>query len=74
MLESLLKVVAEVKQRTNGARRISLFLDFDGTMMPIESNPLRLAWGRERRKPSSRYRVGKARELEAGPGPGTNHR
>jgi hypothetical protein len=39
MLESLLKVVAEVKQRTNGAGRISLFLDFDGTLVPIESNP-----------------------------------
>ena len=39
MLESLLKVVTEVKQRVKGAARVSLFLDFDGTLVPIEANP-----------------------------------
>jgi trehalose-phosphatase len=39
VLESLLKVVTEVKQRTNGAGRVSLFVDFDGTLVPIEANP-----------------------------------
>jgi hypothetical protein len=39
MHESLLKVVTEVKQRIKSAERISLFLDFDGTLVPIEANP-----------------------------------
>ena len=39
MLESLLKVVTEVKQRTKSASQISLVLDFDGTLVPIEANP-----------------------------------
>ena len=39
MLESLLKVVTEVKQRMKSAARISLFVDFDGTLVPIEANP-----------------------------------
>ena len=39
MHESLLKVVTEVKQRITSATRVSLFRDFDGTLVPIEANP-----------------------------------
>jgi trehalose-phosphatase len=39
MLESLLKVVTEVKHRVKSAGRVSLFLDFDGTLVPIEADP-----------------------------------
>jgi trehalose 6-phosphate phosphatase len=39
MHESLLKVVTEVKQRLKSAARVSLFLDFDGTLVPIEADP-----------------------------------
>ena len=39
MLESLLRVVTEVKQRVKSAAQVSLFLDFDGTLVPIEADP-----------------------------------
>jgi trehalose 6-phosphate phosphatase len=39
MLESLLRVVIEVKQRIKSAAQVSLFLDFDGTLVPIEADP-----------------------------------
>lgn len=39
MLEPLLKVVTEVRQRIKSAERVSLFLDFDGTLVPIEADP-----------------------------------
>jgi len=39
MLEPLVKVVTEVKERTKSATRVSLFLDFDGTLVPIEADP-----------------------------------
>src|SRR6516225_8408854 len=39
MLDSLLKVVTEVKLRIKSAARVSLFVDFDGTLVPIEANP-----------------------------------
>ena len=29
----------EVKQRIKSAARVSLFVDFDGTLVPIEANP-----------------------------------
>ena len=39
MLESIRRVVTEVKQRIKSAARVSLFVDFDGTLVPIEANP-----------------------------------
>ena len=39
MLETVLEVIAEVKDRIRHADRISLFLDFDGTLVPIEADP-----------------------------------
>ena len=34
MLESRLEFVTEVKQRIESVARISLFMDFDGTLVP----------------------------------------
>jgi trehalose 6-phosphate phosphatase len=39
MFESVSKVVAETGHRIGNAGRISLFLDFDGTLVPIEADP-----------------------------------
>jgi trehalose-phosphatase len=39
MLDSLLQVVSEVKDRIAAAESIGLFLDFDGTIVPIEADP-----------------------------------
>src|ERR1700730_7487399 len=36
---SLVQVVSEVKERINSAVCVSLFLDFDGTLVPIEADP-----------------------------------
>jgi trehalose 6-phosphate phosphatase len=36
---SLARLVSETKQRIQNAPRISLFLDFDGTLVPIEADP-----------------------------------
>jgi len=39
MLESLSQITTEVEHRIGNAGRISLFLDFDGTLVPIEADP-----------------------------------
>ncbi len=39
MLESVAQVITEVEHRIGNAGRISLFLDFDGTLVPIEADP-----------------------------------
>src|SRR5579871_5142071 len=39
MLDSLLQVVSEVKDRISAAELIALFLDFDGTLVPIDPDP-----------------------------------
>ncbi len=36
---ALARLVSETKQRIQGAHRVSLFLDFDGTLVPIEADP-----------------------------------
>jgi trehalose-phosphatase len=39
MLDTLSQIVSEVDDRIGDASRISLFLDFDGTLVPIEADP-----------------------------------
>lgn len=39
MLESVSQVITAVEHRIGTAGRISLFLDFDGTLVPIEADP-----------------------------------
>lgn len=39
MVESFIEVVSEVKERIKTAGLVSLFLDFDGTLVPIEADP-----------------------------------
>jgi trehalose-phosphatase len=39
MFEAVSQVVAQVDDRIASAARISLFLDFDGTLVPIEADP-----------------------------------
>jgi len=39
MVESFIEVVSEVKERSKTAELISLFLDFDGTLVPIDADP-----------------------------------
>jgi trehalose 6-phosphate phosphatase len=39
MFETVSKVVAQVENRIGSAARISLFLDFDGTLVPITPDP-----------------------------------
>jgi trehalose 6-phosphate phosphatase len=39
MLQSTAPLIAEVEERIRSAKRISLFLDFDGTLVPITPDP-----------------------------------
>src|SRR2546423_15455849 len=38
-MTSPLEVISEVKERMKTVDRVSLFLDFDGTLVPIEADP-----------------------------------
>ena len=38
-MSPLVKVACDVKERINAASLVSLFLDFDGTLVPIEADP-----------------------------------
>ena len=39
MFKPLVQVISEIKDRVQAARRVSLFLDFDGTLVPIAADP-----------------------------------